>query len=98
MDSLGFLSDAFGQAKTIESSILKFHSAWKRLEGLQERLWVESGSSTPYLRELLDTLQSLTGSTIRVSLGELSGGKRLRLQLVEEDSERLEPPSIEMNK
>ena len=98
LDSLGILSDAFGQAKTIESSILRFHSAWKRLEGLQERLWVESGSSTPYLRELLDTLQTLTGSTIRVSLGELSGGKRLRLQLVEEDSERLEPPSLEMNK
>ena len=98
LDSLGILSDAFGQAKTIESSILRFHSAWKRLEGLQERLWVESGSSTPYLRELLDTLQTLTGSSIRVSLGELSGGKRLRLQLVEEDSERLEPPSLEMNK
>ena len=97
LDSLGLLSDAFGQAKTIESSILKFHSAWKRLEILQERLWIESGSSTPYLRELLGTLQTLTGSNIRVSLGELSGGKRLRLQLVEEDSERMDPPSIEMN-
>ena len=97
LDSLGLLSDAFGQAKMIESSILKFHSAWKRLENLQERLWIESGSSTPYLRELLGTLQTLTGSNIRVSLGELSGGKRLRLQLVEEDSERMDPPSIEMN-
>ena len=98
LDSLGILSDAFGQAKAIESSILKFHSAWKRLDGLQERLWIESGSSTPFLRELLETLQTLTGSTIRVSLGELSGGKRLRLQIVEEDSERLEPPSIDLNK
>ncbi len=98
LDSLGLLSDAFGQAKTIESSILKFHSAWKRLEGLQERLWVESGSSTPYLRELLATLQTLTGSTIRVSLGELAGGKKLRLQLVEEDSERIEPPFIDQKK
>ncbi len=98
LDSLGILSDAFGQAKTIESSILKFHSAWKRLDGLQERLWIESGSSTPFLRELLETMQTLTGSTIRVSLGELSGGKRLRLQIVEEDSERLEPPSFDLNK
>lgn len=96
LDSLGILSDAFGQAKAIESSVLKFHSAWKRLDGLQERLWVESGSSTPFLRELLETLQTLTGSTIRVSLGELSGGKRLRLQIVEEDSERLEPPTIDL--
>lgn len=98
LDSLGILSDAFGQAKAIESSVLKFHSAWKRLEGLQERLWIESGSSTPFLRELLETFQTLTGSTIRVSLGELSGGKRLRLQIVEEDSERLEPPSLDLNK
>tara|TARA_Y100001968_G_scaffold120716_1_gene109943 strand:- start:5501 stop:6550 length:1050 start_codon:yes stop_codon:yes gene_type:complete len=98
LDSLGLLSDAFGQAKTIESSILRFHSAWKRLEVLQERLWLESGSSTPHLRELLDTLQTLTGSTIRVSLGELSGGKNLRLQLVEEDSQRLEPPSVNTSK
>ncbi len=98
LDSLGILSDAFGQAKAIESSVLKFHSAWKRLDGLQERLWIESGSSTPFLRELLETLQTLTGSTIRVSLGELSGGKRLRLQIVEEDSERLDPPSLDLNK
>lgn len=98
LDSLGILSDAFGQAKAIESSVLKFHSAWKRLDGLQERLWIESGSSTPFLRELLQTLQTLTGSTIRVSLGELSGGKRLRLQIVEEDSERLEPPVINLKK
>ena len=95
LDSLGILSDAFGQAKTIESSILKFYSAWKRLDILQERLWLESGSSTPHLRDLLDTLQTLAGSTIRVSLGELSGGKKLRLQLVEEDPDRLEPPNID---
>ena len=98
LDSLGLLSDAFGQAKSIESSILRFHSAWKRLEGLQERLWIESGSSTPYLRELLDTLQTLTGSTIRVSLGELSGGKKLRLQIVEEDSDRTDPPFSDFKK
>jgi len=98
LDSLGLLADAFGQAKTIESSILRFYSAWKRLEGLQERLWVESGSSTPYLRELLDTIQTLTGSKIRVSLGELSGGKKLRLQLVEENPESLEEPLIKKEK
>jgi hypothetical protein len=34
------------------------------------------------------------GSTIRVSSKIKKGGKRLRLQLVEEDSERLEPPPL----
>jgi hypothetical protein len=43
---------------------------------------------------LLTALQSLSGSTLRVSLGELAGGKRLRLQLVEESPDRLEGPAL----
>jgi hypothetical protein len=74
--------------------VLKLHTSWRRLGGLQERLWVESGSSTPHLRELLTALQSLSGSTLRVSLGELAGGKRVRLQLVEESPEQLPPPPL----
>ncbi|MEY4746290.1 MAG: hypothetical protein RLZZ442_882, partial [Cyanobacteriota bacterium] len=49
---------------------------------------------TPHLRELLTALQSLSGSTLRVSLGELAGGKRVRLQLVEESPEQLPPPPL----
>ncbi len=94
LDALGLLSDALGQAQALESSVLKLHSAWRRLGGLQERLWLESGSSTPYLRDLLTALQTLTGATMRVSLGELAGGKRVRLQLVEEAPDQLEPPKI----
>jgi len=92
LDALGLLADAVGQAQALESAVLKLHTSWRRLGGLQERLWVESGSSTPHLRELLTALQSLSGSTLRVSLGELAGGKRLRLQLVEESPEQLAPP------
>jgi hypothetical protein len=55
---------------------------------------VESGSSTPHLRELLVALQTLSGNTMRVSLGELAGGKRVRLQLVEEAPDQLEAPPI----
>ena len=94
LDVLGLLADAVGQAQALESAVLKLHTSWRRLGGLQERLWVESGSSTPHLRELLITLQSLSGSTLRVSLGELAGGKRLRLQLVEEAPDRLEAPPL----
>jgi len=82
LDALGLLADAVGQAQALESAVLKLHTSWRRLGGLQERLWVESGSSTPHLRELLTALQSLSGSTLRGSVGELAGGKRLRLQLV----------------
>ena len=94
LDALGLLADAVGQAQALESAVLKLHTSWRRLGGLQERLWVESGSSTPHLRELLTALQSLSGSTLRVSLGELAGGKRLRLQLVEESPEQLPPPPL----
>ena len=94
LDALGLLADACGQAQAIESSIIKLHTAWRRLGGLQERLWLESGSSTPYLRDVLNTLQSLSGATMRVSLGELSGGKKVRLQIVEEAADQLEPPQV----
>ncbi|KGG30050.1 hypothetical protein EV13_0398 [Prochlorococcus sp. MIT 0702] len=94
LDALGLLADAVSQAQSLESSVLKLHTAWRRLGGLQERLWVESGSSTPYLRDVLGALQSLSGATLRVSLGELAGGKRVRLQLVEEAPDQLEPPPL----
>ena len=94
LDALGLLADAVGQAHALESAVLKLHTSWRRLGGLQERLWVESGSSTPYLRDVLSVLQSLSGATMRVSLGELAGGKRVRLQLVEESPDQLEPPVL----
>jgi hypothetical protein len=94
LEALGLLADAVGQAQVLEAAVLKLHTSWRRLNGLQERLWVESGSSTPHLRELLKALQSLSGSTLRVSLGELAGGKRLRLQLVEESPDQLEAPPL----
>ena len=94
LDALGLLADAVGQAQALESAVLKLHTSWRRLGGLQERLWLESGSSTPHLRELLTARQSLSGSTLRVSLGELAGGKRVRLQLVEESPEQLDPPPV----
>ncbi|MBM5804108.1 MAG: hypothetical protein FJ078_08320 [Cyanobacteria bacterium K_DeepCast_35m_m2_155] len=94
LDALGLLADAVAQAQALESAVLKLHTSWRRLGGLQERLWVESGSSTPHLRELLTALQTLSGNTLRVSLGELAGGKRVRLQLVEESPDQLEPPPL----
>ena len=94
IDALGLLADAVGQAQALEAAVLKLHTSWRRLGGLQERLWVESGSSTPHLRELLTVLQSLSGATMRVSLGELAGGKRVRLQLVEEAPDQLEAPPL----
>ncbi|MCX5933103.1 MAG: hypothetical protein NTW83_15165, partial [Cyanobacteria bacterium] len=46
LDALGLFADAVAQAQQLESAVLKLHTSWRRLGGLQERLWVESGSST----------------------------------------------------
>ncbi len=91
---LGTLTDAFVQAKTIEASVLRMHTAWRKLGELYEKLWIDSGSSTPHLRAALDALQTLSGARIKVSLGELSGGKKVRLQIVEESPDHIEPPII----
>ncbi len=95
IDSLGFLVDAFSQAKIIESSVMRLYTSWRRLGDLNERLWLDSGSSTPNLRDVINALQQLSGSTIRVPLGELFGGKTIRLQIVEEQPGQLDPPKIE---
>ena len=94
LDALGLLADALSQAKSVESSVLKLYLSWKRLSGLHERLWLESGSSTPYLRDILNSLQSICGATMRIHLGEISGGKRIRMQIVEEPNDQLSPPNI----
>ena len=94
LDMLGLVADVVGQAQQLEQAVLKLHTSWLRLGGLHERLWLESGSSTPYLRSLLQGLESLSGSNLRVSLGELAGGKKLRLQLVEEAADQLEAPPM----
>jgi len=94
LDALGILADAVNQARQLERAVLQLHTSWRRLGLLQERLWLESGSSTPHLRTTLQALQGLSGSTLRVSLGELAGGKRVRLQIVEEAADQLEPPIV----
>ncbi len=94
IDASAFLADALYQAKTIESTVLRLHTAWRKLGDIHERLWLESGSSTPHLREVLNALQVLSGSNMRVSLGELCGGKKIRMQIVEEQADHIEPPQI----
>ena len=91
LNALGLVADVLHQSHLLEQSVLRLYTSWSRLCDLHERLWLESGSSTPHLRILLDAIGTLAGATLRVSLGELSGGKRLRLQIVEDSPERLGP-------
>ena len=93
LNALGLVADVLHQSHLLEQSVLRLYASWSRLCDLHERLWLESGSSTPHLRILLDAIGTLAGATLRVSLGELSGGKRLRLQIVEDSPERPDPPA-----
>ncbi|MGJ3251129.1 MAG: hypothetical protein ACFE0J_08355, partial [Elainellaceae cyanobacterium] len=48
----------------------KLYTTWKRLTKLSERVYVDSGASTPNLRSLLAYLSPLSGDTLEVQLGD----------------------------
>lgn len=81
LELMGKVADAMRQAQQLEQAVTRLYGSWQRLGELHESLWLETGSSTPHLRAFLDRLSELAGSTVHVSLGELAGGKQLRLQL-----------------
>ena len=85
LDCLTIAADVVNQAAQVEQSLAKFHSSWKRLGSLSERLYLESGSSTPHLRSLLQALQCLSGDTITLNLGEGSTSHQLRIQVLPEE-------------
>jgi len=58
----------------------KLHMTWKRLGKLSERLYVDSGSSTPQLRQLLQSLEKLTTDTLELEWG--SGENNLHPVLI----------------
>jgi len=69
----------------LRAPCFKLHTSWRRLGGpAGAGSWVETGSSTPTARAPAHTCcRALSGSTLRVSLGELAGGKRVRIQRLE---------------
>ena len=92
LDALGLLADAVGQAQALEAAVLKLHTSWRRLGGLQERLWVESGAARP-TEGRPECFAVPEGATLRC-LSESWPGENVRLQLVEESPDQLEPPPL----
>ncbi len=85
---LNSAADMVAQAAQIEQTAVKLFTAWKRLNQLAERVFVDSGESTPNLRALLTALGPVTSETIQVRLGEIDSvtSQTIRWQLmVEED-------------
>ena len=85
LDCLNLAADLVHQAAQLENSMAKLHTSWKRLGSLSDRLYVESGASTPHLRQLLDNLGSLAGDSLSLPMGDLATGRTIRIQMLPEE-------------
>jgi len=75
-------ADLVNQASQLEQTIAKLYNTWKKIGSLADRLYVDTGASTPNLRSLLNCLEQLGGEVVEVQLG--SGERTIRLQIQEE--------------
>jgi hypothetical protein len=85
LDCLNTAADLVKQATTLEQTVAKLYTTWKRLGSVADRLYVETGASNPHLRSMLTCMEILTNDVIEVNLDE--GGDRLvRLKVMSEES------------
>ncbi len=76
-------ADLVNQASLLEQTITKLYTTWKRIGSLADRLYVDTGASTPNLRSLLSCLEPLGGEVMEVNIGG-SDEHTIRLQISEE--------------
>ncbi len=81
LDCLNTAADLVKQATQLEQFVAKLFTTWKRLGTLSDRLYVNTGASTPNLRSLLTALEGLTQEIIEVQLDE-AGEKSVRLRII----------------
>ncbi|HEY9838516.1 MAG TPA: hypothetical protein V6D27_16650 [Vampirovibrionales bacterium] len=81
MGCLNTAADLVKQASQIEQTVAKLYTTWRRLGSLTDRLYVDTGASTPHLRMLLTCLDRLAGQVIEVPLGD-EGDRTIRLQIL----------------
>ncbi|MDM9385633.1 hypothetical protein QUB80_33805 [Chlorogloeopsis sp. ULAP01] len=79
---LSIAADLVNQASQIEQTIGKLYMTWKRIGNLADRLYVDTGASTPQLRSLLNCLEPLGGEVMELQLGGV-GERTIRLQIQE---------------
>ncbi|MDF5730773.1 MAG: hypothetical protein PUP92_22835, partial [Rhizonema sp. PD38] len=79
---LNIAADLVNQASQLEQIIAKLYMTWKRIGNLSDRLYVDTGASTPKLRSLIDCLEPLGGEVMEM---QLSGATEhtIRLQIQE---------------
>jgi hypothetical protein len=74
-------ADLLKQAATLEQTLTKFYMTWKRVGTLADRLFVDTGASTPHLRSLLNCLERLSGEIVEVPLDEM-GQNSIRVKIL----------------
>ncbi|CEJ42861.1 hypothetical protein [Umezakia ovalisporum] len=78
---LSIAADLVNQASQIEQTIAKLYMTWKRIGNLADRLYVDTGASTPHLRELLSSIEPLGGEVMELRLsGSTEHAIRLQIQ------------------
>ena len=84
---LNSAADLVNQATQLEQSAVKLYTAWKRMNKLSDRVYVDSGESTPHLRSLLKALEPLCSELIEVQLGEAdsAASRRIRLRVLPDE-------------
>lgn len=81
---LNITAELIKQAAVLENTIAKLYTTWKRIANLSDRLYVDTGASTPNLRLLLTCLDRLAGEVIELDLGD--GSERIiRLRFLNDD-------------
>lgn len=86
LDCINTAADLVKQANTLEQTVGKLYTTWKRITNVADRLYVETGASNPHLRSLLTCLETLTSDTIEVHLDE-TGDRLIRLKIISDNEE-----------
>lgn len=81
LDCLNTAADLVKQASVLEQTVGKLFTTWKRLSSLSDRLYVDTGASTPNLRSLLNCIETLSGEVIEVPLDD-TGEQIIRLKVM----------------
>lgn len=84
---LNSTADLVNLASQLEQLVAKLYTTWKRLNSLSERVYLDSGASTPHLRSLLGLLEPLSSQILEVNLGEAdsSFARTIRLKILPDD-------------
>jgi len=87
-------SELIACAAQIEQTAAKLYAAWKRARRLADRLYLDTGASAPHLRDMLASLETLTGEIVRLQLSSTESTRAIALHVREADLEGARYPKV----